>query len=558
MTPTAAFSWLRTRVDSLQRRVSPTLVHATLFAFLSVLTVAMLYRAPLGPGQDFHYHLMSATMAARPSSDPLRALYHDLHPFDANTLLYRVAWPFIRWLGPVRGFQCAFALLFYLGFPAATWYALWRVGRAPWPSLLAFSVIYSRGWAVDGFVPFLCSSTFMVLTLAEWSAFLQPHGDRSHRAMARGALFAALLFLSHAHTFAWTAVMMGLFTVAAAGRELFTQREDGPRFSIRPALELALKSLAMIAPAALLLLSWKARIETHAPPLPASATVAPAVYAGLDVMLKNSLLAFPQYFAPLYDPTDVRFAAGLAVIALVLLLLVRQDPVGPRYFEAFSITTFCSFLVLPLDINGQSIGPRHMEFFMWTLPLVLWRRTSVSRRDEAGQSWRGWSSEAIIALALCGFCAMRIHSIERAMVGLNRNELGPLLALEEPCRLARRTPYSILAYVPMATTSTYFPSLTMHQAHETLAAICGVETPVYNTRVRPFHTTPIRYRVDMPAPVGIYQGASEWYKEGSAVLRHYDLVLTFDWHPDASEQPEIDRVVTLVARAGRFALYRRK
>ncbi|MFO0559096.1 MAG: hypothetical protein U0269_13865 [Polyangiales bacterium] len=558
MTPEPARSRLRALFDAIKRVDSPTILHATLFAVLSVFTIAMLYRAPLGPGQDYHYHVMSAAMGARPSSEPLRALYHGIHPFDANTLLYRVAWPFIRLFGAVRGFQCAVAVMFYLGFPAATWYALWRVKRAPWPSLLAFAVIYSRGWAVDGFVPFMCSSSLMVLVLAEWSAFLQPDADRSYRAMARGALFAALLFLSHAHTFAWSAVMMGLFTVAAAGRELFTQREDGPRFSIRPALELALKSLAMIAPAALLLLSWKARIETYAPPLPASATPAPAAYAGLDVMLKNGLLAFPQYFAPLYDPTDVRFAAGLAVIALVLLLLVRQDPENPRYFEAFSIATFCSFLVLPLDMNGQSIGPRHMEFFMWTLPLVLWRRTSVKLRDEAGQSWRSFSSEAIIALALCAFSALRIHSIERAMVGLNRNELGPLLALEEPCRRARRTPYSILAYVPMATTSTYFPSLTMHQAHETLAAICGVETPVYNTRVRPFHTPPIRYRVDMPAPIGIYPGASEWYTDSAAVLRHYDLVLTYDWHPDASEQPEIDRVVSLVARSGRYALYRRR
>jgi hypothetical protein len=558
MTPTAAFSWLRTRVDSIQRRVSPTLVHATLFAFLSVLTVAMLYRAPLGPGQDFHYHLMSATMAARPSSDPLRALYHDLHPFDANTLLYRVAWPFIRWLGPVRGFQCAFALLFYLGFPAATWYALWRVGRAPWPSLLAFSVIYSRGWAVDGFVPFLCSSTFMVLTLAEWSAFLQPHGDRSHRAMARGAIVSTLLFLSHGHTFAWTAVMMGLFTIAAAGRELFTQREDGPRFSIRPALELALKSLAMITPAALLMLSWRVRVETYAPAPPGTAASVAATYPGVDVLLKNSLLALPQYFSPISHPSDVRFAASLAVIALILLVFVRQDHEPPRYFEAFSIVSFFSFLVLPLDVKGQSIGPRHMEFFMWTLPLVLWRRNAVHHRERADHSGRRWSSDVIVALVLCGFSALRIQWIERAMVALYRDELGPLLALEEPCRRARRTPYSLLAYVPMRTSSRYVLGPTMHQAHETLAAICGVETPVYNTRVRPHHFLPLRYRAEMPAPVGIYQGASEWYKEGSAVLRHYDLVLTFDWHPDASEQPEIDRVVTLVARAGRFALYRRK
>jgi len=557
MTPAPSTSRLRALFHSIKRVDSPTILHATLFAALSVFTIAMLYRAPFGPGQDYHYHVMSAAMGARPSSEPLRAPYHSIHPFDANTLLYRVAWPFIRLFGPVRGFQCAVAVMFYLGLPAASWYALWRAKRAPWPSLLAFAVIYSRGWAVDGFVPFMCSSSLMVLVLAEWSAFLQPDADRSYRAMARGALFAALLFLSHAHTFAWTAVMMGLFTVAASGRELLTKTADSAPLNVRPALELALKSLAMIAPAALLLLCWKIRIDTYAPPMHASTPVARWQYAGLDVMLKNGLLAFPQYFAPLYDPTDVRFAAGLAVIALLLLLTVRQDQDRPRYFEAFSIVTFCSFLVLPLDVGGQSIGPRHMEFFMWTLPLVLWRRKSVSQRDEAGQSWRAWSHEAVIAIALCGFCALRIHSIERAMVGLNRNELGPLLALEEPCRRARRAPYSILAYVPMTTTSKYFPSLTMHQAHETLAAICGVETPVYNTRIRPFHTTPLRYRVDMPAPIGIYQSAALWYTD-AAILHHYDLVLTYDWHSDPSEQPEIDRVVTLVGRSGRYALYRRR
>ena len=54
------------------------------YAFLTIL------RSPVGPGQDYNFHLFSASIAARGwTGDPaISALYHTVNPLDCNTLLY--------------------------------------------------------------------------------------------------------------------------------------------------------------------------------------------------------------------------------------------------------------------------------------------------------------------------------------------------------------------------------------------------------------------------------------------------------------------------------------
>lgn len=537
---------------------TPTLVHALLFFTLAALTIRMLQRAPIGPGQDYHYHLMSATMDARPASDPLRALYHRMHPFDANTLLYRVAWPFIRWLGPIRGFQCAVAVLFYLGFPTAVWYALRRSGRAPWGSLFAFIAVYTRGWAVDGFMPFLSSGAMMVIVLAEWNALLREDDPQRKSATIRGTIAAVLLFLAHAQTFGWTTLLLAIFTVAAVGRELISGGDRTVRQRILSAFEIGIRSLFMIAPALILLVLWRARLETHAPPLP-PVPGSEWKYPGVEVVLRNALLAGIYFIIPLKEAFDLRHVAGFFVVTASIVLLTKQDPKRSRHFEVFFLCSFSSYFVLPTTYNGQSIASRHMEFAMWAIPLVLWPAAAFDRRPEAEREKRTWwLPEASLALLLAMYASNRLESIESSMVKLNQQELAPMLNLVEPCRRAKRQPYSLLAYVPMATESRFVQSVSMHQAHETLGALCGVETPVYNTNVRPYHTPPLRYRVPMPAPVSVFQSMEYWYEPTSGVLSHFDLVMTYAWTPSSEQQVVVDRVATLVAVSGPYRLYKRR
>ncbi|MBL8680232.1 MAG: hypothetical protein JNK05_13740 [Myxococcales bacterium] len=546
-------------VERLRSIDEPTLVHAMLFFALAALTVRMLYRAPIGPGQDYHYHLMSAAMDARSDSDPLRALYHRIHPLDANSLAYRVAWPFVRWLGPLRGFQVAVAVLFYVGFPAAVWYALRRSGRAPWGSLIAFITVYTRGWAVDGFVPFLSSGSIMVLVVAEWNALLRQEDPQPKSAMIRGTIAAVLLFLAHAHTFGWTALWLGVFTCGAVGRELFASSDRRVRERVRAAVILAGRSLVMIAPALILLVLWRARLEGHAPPLPPPPPGTEWKYPGVEVVLRNAILAAPYFLIPIKEAFDLRFVAGIIVVVVSLALLTRGDPSRSRHFEVLLLVSLASYFVLPVTINGQSIATRHMEFTLWMAPLVLWPSAAFDRRPESERQKRAWwLPEAALALLLSMFVSNRLESIERAMVNLNQQELGPMLQLVEPCRRAKRQPYSILAYVPMATESRFVQSVSMHQAHETLAALCGVETPVYNTNIRPFHTPPLRYRVPMPAPTGVYQSAYDWPDPGLGIFRHYDLVLTYAWSPNEAQQAILDASSTLVGVSGPYRLYRRR
>ena len=81
---------------------------------------------------------MNAAMNARSSSEPVRGLYQSINPFDSNTLLYTVAYPFEKITTPVRAFQIALLIMYYVGYPFGCAYALIRTGRSPWGALLAF------------------------------------------------------------------------------------------------------------------------------------------------------------------------------------------------------------------------------------------------------------------------------------------------------------------------------------------------------------------------------------------------------------------------------------
>jgi len=539
---------------------------ALALAVLAALTFAMHARAPFGPGQDYHYHLMVTAMNARPSSDPLRALYHDLPWFDANTLVYRVAWPLVALFGPVRGFQCAIALLYYLGLPAATWYALRRSGRARWAAPLAFVFVYGRIWSKDGFVPFLVASTFMVLSLAEWDAILARRDVAPRPAVIRAALFAALLFLAHAHSYAWTLAVLALATVLTAGRLALAARRSSEPDRFAPALAVCARSLLAALPSALLALLWVIRLRSIA------TTVAPAVERQtqrsrpyldqLVPMLRLRWDSLHTNFEHAESDTERLFPKAIALLVLALLLFARRDKHRSRTFELFSLASALTAIFAPSFVHGQSVAPRHLEFFLWTLPLVLWpdRSPQIQTDSHAPPSLRATlgARGAALFVAIMALCVARMLSLQSALERMNREELAPMLALVEPCRAARARPYSVLAYVPMEHSSRAVKSWSLQQAHESFAALCGIETPVYDTRTSPHHLLPLRYRVAPPGPPTLFERRQRWFDPYQNIIQRVDLVLTYRFEPTPQDQRELDANLTLVGRSGPYRLYRRR
>lgn len=541
-------------------------VFAALFCALAIATIVGHWSAPIGPGQDYHYHLMSASLNARPSSDPVAALYHPISWLDANTLIYRVAWPFEKLTDPVRAFGIAVLLAFYLGFPTAVAYALHRSGRPPWAALFAFPVVYCKAWSINGYVPFYTSATFMVLTLGEFDALLERRDERCRTAAWRGALAATLLFLAHGHVYAWTTVLLGFFTVIACLRDLATVRAAGARAAVKRAVETALRSLVTIGPSLALFALWYLRTHRGAAAAQSNTTLVP-----YSPPVESKLLSITTYLVHTRSETEGTFAAGLVVIGVVIALFARRQLRQSHWFEAFSVLTLLSYFALPETVNGQSISPRHIDMALWAVPLAVWASDSRSRAkaasasdggaaDDAQKRPRFWQRPLIewaLILLVFSFSFARVRHITKILNNAYTRELGPVVALTEPCRRARRTPFSTLGYVTMTRESGILHSPHFHQTHETLAALCGVETPVYDSTIYPHNLLPLRYRAPMPAPVMVLERDPGWYN--NAVLwQKYDLVLTAEWTPSPADEEQVSRVAELIGTSGTFRLYRRR
>ena len=202
----------------------------------------------------------------------------------------------------------------------------------------------------------------------------------------------------------------------------------------------------------------------------------------------------------------------------------------------------------------------------WAVPLVLWPTDAVSKaalasdaqaQERALSPWRRPALEYALAAVLFVFCAARVRYVTTALATASRVETAPVLALTDACRRARRSPFSVLAHAPMTRESAYLHSPTMHQVHETLAAMCGVETPVYDTSEFPHNLLPLRYRAAMPAPPTIFERDPAWYTN-PLVWQKFDLVLTSHWTPTDYDEQQLATHAQLVGTSGVFRLYRRR
>jgi hypothetical protein len=371
--------------------------------------------------------------------------------------------------------------------------------------------------------------------------------------------------------YAWTTVLLGLFTLVTVARDLSRIPVDGAKTAAKRAFETAWRSLVTIGPSLVLFAHWTFRIQR------ATAAAQPnTTLQSVPSTVENKLLSLWAYFVHTRAANEFRDVVWFALVVLAMLLLGRRetitasssgDSTQPRlsqrgpWFELFTLLSLVSFFVLPETVNAQSIGPRHIDMALWMLPLTLWPTdaSTAARSADAPRvsAWKRPTREYLLVAIVFSFTWTRVRDVTAELSKAYTHETAPLLALREPCLRARRTPFSVLGAVAMTRESAWLHSPHMHQAHETVAALCGVETPVYNTMVFPYIFLPLRYRVPMPAPVYILERDPGWY--GNALLwQKFDLVLTISWTPTAADEEPLNRVAELVATSGPYRLYRRR
>lgn len=516
-----------------------------MFCVLALMTFIVHARSPLGPGQDFHYHLMVASIHARPAGDAIKTLYHAINPLDANTFLYTLAWPIEKLTNPVRAFQVTTTLFIFIGFPLATAVALRRAGRAPWASLLAFPMIYSPTYVDGGFMPFLSAAPFFVLAIGEFGvAHTAIETKKKRIAIALSALWCVLTFLSHGHVFMWLAILLGSLTILLVLHELVTL-PFAPRAALARGARVAATSLALIAPALVAFGRWY--MSTHYGQASATSN---KTWQALDAPWGEKLTGAIRLLWHTRSDVEAKFTVALALVAFACLLVTApQRRRGASFVFVYCfVVTLLSIFVLPVDFNGQTVSRRHIDLTVWLLPLVVLDTPALlSLRQKA------------VVAAVFAFSVLRVEHLGRHLRLLDQDDYRGLLALAEQCKtvVERDGRPRELAYAALGFESQHWHARSLHQAHETLAAVCGLDTPVYSPFRYPNNLLPLRYEEHLPAPITILSRDAQWYSR-SVLWDNFDYVLVQGWSVPSADAERLVARGELVARAGDFQLWRRK
>lgn len=509
------------------------------FAALAAATVVIHGRAPIGPGQDYHYHLMVAAMNARRASDPIRALYKSINPLDANTLVYTLAFPFEKLEDPIRALQSTLTIFYFIGLPFATLIALRRAGRSPWGALLAFPLAYIPSWAEGGYIPFVTAGPFYVLAIGEYVAVHMSKGKRSWIAVITCAVLCLLTFLAHGHVFAWLGIMLGLLTVALVVRELLALPRE-PRAAVKSALWVAFKSLLLITPALLACARWY--WATHHGDAAATSNLKPIT---VDAPWGEKMTMSVNALAITLSPHEGRYLVLLFLAALCCMFFARRTraPSAPPWFELCLLVTVLSIFVFPISFaGGQTVSRRHVDLSLWLLPLVV---IEVPRRVRL--------REAAAIAALLAASTLRLAHLGRFLRLSNREDFKGLATVARFCakNVDQKGP-PLLAYVTTGYESKYWVGPSIHQPHETVAAVCNLDTPVYDAKVYPHNLLPLRYKGDLPAPVTVLSRSTP----SSSLFNTFDYVLVQGWDVTPAEATKTLNNADLVIKAGDYQLWR--
>jgi hypothetical protein len=527
---------------------APRAIFWAAFAVLALVSFVTVIANPIGPGQDFNFHLMSASIAARgwAGDAAVNALYHRVNPTDCNTLLYTVLFPFELLLGPVRGFAVGLGLFYFIGYPAACAGALAILRRPLWGALLAFPLCWVRTYCYGGFMPFVSAAPLFVLTLALFHRCLSDAAEHGiapiatrtkRRRMAAAMAACALLFLAHAHVHGWLLVVLASITLWAMAQTSVELAPFAPASALRAAVITGLRALAIVVPSLLLFASWWYR-RSHgahgvapAPPLPSPDTA--------REKLDYAYRALVQIRAD----AEYTWAAALIVVVVVGYLLSARNRERLPSPEIAFLVTLASCFVLPFAVNGQGFGARQIDLTQWLLPLVVIARPPERARFRYGLVV---ALVAVFALGRTLFVAKYMRAFQAEVAGL--------FDMARPCPASDGE----LAYVTFGREPASWRSESLHQSHETLAALCRIDTPVYDTLVYPFSLQPLRYKGALPAPVTILtDDNARWYAH-PRLWEDFDVVLVRNWEPTPEALAEAETYATRIRMSGTWQLWQRK
>lgn len=507
------------------------------FVALLLATIRMSARNPFLPGQDFHYHTMSAALAAQgwtthafPSS-----LYHRVSPLDPNTLLYMLVAPFELVASPLRAFSFGVTLYYFAGFPLACLGALRLLRRSPWGALLAFPCSYVKSFLGFGYMPFVSAAPLFVLGLAVMHRILardaSPRAER--RTMALATVIFAATFLAHAHVYAWLMLVGAIMTLATISYRSLPELPRSPELALREALGTGIRALVVVLPSLILAVAWTFRVRggESTPYTPSTDT-----YQGKLESI------FPHILAQTRGDTEYVYIGAFFLVVLLAFVLAQRAKDFPSPEIAF-VLALASYLILPWHVNQQSLAPRQLDIAIWTLPLVVYPAAAVARVR---------ARHALVVAALATFAAMRLNHIDTNLRKF-QGEMAGLLALTKSCPPGPAE----LAYVTSEMESAHMTGLGLHQAHETFAALCRLDTPVYDTTKPAYRVAPLRYKGALPAPITILVRRPNWYASG-AIWRNFEYVLLYKWRATHAMIEEASRSADRIGASGDWELWRRK
>ncbi len=511
-------------------------VALAVFLWLVATTLVSAVKYPFHPGWDFHFHLMSSEIVARRwlGDAFLRANYLFTSPLDANTLLYSLLFPLQLVMRPLWAYGTGLTLFYFVGYPVACAFALRMLQRPLWGAVLAFPMAYGWSWAYGGFAPFLTAAPFFVLSIALMHRILV----RPTRRIALAcAATAALTFLAHAHVYAWLMAVLCTVTLLELARVIVVDLPRDPRAASLRLLTTGARALAVVLPSLLLFGRWYWRTHHGA-----NAGAAPAWARSVDTW-KGKVSVVPNHLVNTFDDRDYLLFGALVLICMLCWLL-SASPRRPELptFEVAFVLTAASYFFLPSSIDGQGIANRHVDLAAWLLPLVVYRARPVT-----------WLRRFAIAGLLVGFTHYRLQFLREKLATL-QTEFAGLLEITRDCPNRGRPAF--LAYATMGENTPHFNAYSVHQAHETLAAMCRMDTPVYDPTDYAHSVLPVRYRGKPPVPITLIVNKPKWY-EHPGLWTSYEYVLVHNWQGRSEDMAALASRAELVKSSGGWMLFRR-
>ncbi len=525
---------------------SPHRFFVVAFAAFVVWAYVMGWKYPLGPGQDQHYHLMSAWITSRwwLGDAHIRALYKFVDPLDANTFVYTFLFPFEAVLPPLDAWRVGWTTLYLVGYPLGCAFALHLLRRPLWGALLAFPLAYIKSWSQGGYMPFVSAGAFFVIAIAAMHRVLEDAPDATaagaksrRRVLVIAVLFPALTLVAHGHVYTWLMVVLGAATLVALGRELVVGIPASGARALVSATRLGLRALFVVLPSLCLFGIWYWR--THRGENAAHGAVS---WAPQTSTWNNKVVTFAASFVHVKSDAEWGWVgATMCVVLLVMLLAGRPTKRELPTPELATVLSLASFFLLPPSVGGQSLGLRQVDFFVWLLPLVV-----LPARPEG--RLRMMAAVSVIL----GYAVMRLDYVYENLALLQK-ELAGIQKLAKPCP----EPHQEIAYATFGSYSNSWEAPSLQQAHETYAAICGLDAPVYDPTEYPHNLLPVRYRGKPPAPVTIIVDDSKWWQRPN-LWKDFDLVMVRNWHPSGADLEDIQKVAVRLRLWNEWQLWHRK